>query len=116
MGSYWSNVIERGLIPPDEPETTECESERSEHLTRRVFKDGHIEWQRSEHDPDGYEQDVLEEAYDLGRQSVYSQERDLRRRLDVALAQLTDAHTRIGEAWGAGVVAAAQAAYGGKGR
>jgi hypothetical protein len=68
MGGYWSNVIERGLIPPDEPETTECESERSEHLTRRTFKDGHIEWQRSEHDPDGYEQDadVLEEAYAMG--------------------------------------------------
>ena len=114
MGGYWSNVIERGLIPPDEPETTECEAERSEHLTRRTFRDGHIEWARAEHDPDGYEQDVLEEAYDLGRQSVHSQERDLRRRLNVALAQLTDAHARIGEAWGAGVVAAAQAAYGGK--
>lgn len=58
MGGYWPNVIERGLIPPNEPETTECESERSEHLIRRTFKDGHIEWQRSGHDPDGYEQDV----------------------------------------------------------
>ena len=116
MGGYWSNVIERGLIPPDEPETTECESERSEHLVRRQFKDGHIEWQRSEHDPDGYEQDVLEEAYDLGRQSVYSQERDLRRRLDVALGQLADAHKRIGDAWGQGVLDAARTAYGGKSR
>ncbi len=114
MAGYWSNVIERGLIPPDEPETTECESERSEHLTRRTFKDGHIEWARAEHDPDGYEQDVLEEAYDLGRQSVYSQERDLRRRLDVALAQLSDAHKRLGEAYGRGVVDAVMTAYGGR--
>jgi len=113
MAGYWSHVVERGLIEPA-PRETECESERSEHLIRRTFKDGHIEWQRSGHDPDGYEQDVLEEAYDLGRQSVYSQERDLRRRLDVALAQLSDAHKRLGEAYGKGALDAAMTAYGGK--
>lgn len=114
MGGYWANVIERGLIPPDEPETTEVEAERSEHLTRRVFKDGHIQWQRSEHDPDGYEQDCYEEAYDLGRQAVHAEAGQLRRRLDVALAQLTDAHKRLGEAWGLGVIQAAEKVYGGK--
>ena len=113
MAGYWSNVVERGLIEPT-PRETEVESERSEHLTRRQFKDGHIEWTRAQHDLEGYEQDVLEEAYDLGRQSVYSQERDLRRRLDVALAQLSDAHKRLGEAYGRGVVDAVMTAYGGR--
>ena len=78
MGGYWSNVIERGLIPPDEPETTECEAERSEHLTRRTFKDGHIEWARAEHDPDGYEQDCYEEAYEMGMAATDRAMRKLR--------------------------------------
>ena len=59
---------------------------------------------------------MLEEAYDLGRQSVHAEAGQLRRRLNVALGQLADAHTRIGEAWGQGVLDAARTAYGGKGR
>jgi len=87
MGGYWPNVIERGLIPPDEPETTECESERSEHLTRRVFKDGHIEWQRSEHDLEGYEQDCYEEAYAMGVAAMEQQMRNLRANIQAKLIE-----------------------------
>lgn len=113
MCAWWANQTERGLIEPT-PRETEVEVERSEHLTRRIFKDGHIEWQRSEHDPDGYDQDCYEEAYEMGRQSVHSEADYLRRRLDVALAQLSDAHKRLGEAYGRGVVDAVMTAYGGR--
>ena len=61
--NWWESQVERGLIAPDK---TEVETERSEHLARRTYKDGHIEWIRAEHDLEGYEQDVLEEAYSLG--------------------------------------------------
>ena len=101
MGGYWSNVIERGLIPPDEPETTECEAERSEHLTRRTFKDGHIEWERLPHDPVGYEQDCYEEAYRLGQESNDRQLANLR----------ANAKAGRDQAFADGVFVTAQAAY-----
>lgn len=88
MGVFGIDTFrEPSLIPPDEPETTECETERSEHLRRHVYKDGHIEWERLPHDPVGYEQDVLEEAYLLGQESNERQLRNLRANMKDALTQ-----------------------------
>jgi hypothetical protein len=43
------------------------DTQRTEHLIRREYDDKHIEWVRLPHDLEGYEADVLEEAYQLGR-------------------------------------------------
>lgn len=67
---------EPSLIPPDEDDNPDCivaEEVRSEHLIRRTFKDGHIEWTRLPHDPVGYEQDCFEEAYEMGQKSSHEE-------------------------------------------
>ena len=88
---------EPSLIPPDPPEPDDPITEESEHLVRRMFKDGHIEWERKAHDVDGYEQDCYEEAYDLGIKAARQQVENIRQ-----------------NAYGRGVIDAARTAYGGK--
>ena len=88
---------EPSLIPPDPPEPDDPITEHSEHLIRRMFKVGHIEWERKAHDLDGYEQDVLEEAYDMGVKAARQQVENIRQ-----------------NAYGRGVMDAARTAYGGK--
>ncbi len=76
---------EQSLIPPDEPETTECEVEQSEHLRRHTYKDGHIRWERLPHDPVGYDEDCWEEAYALGIAAADRSMRNLRRNIEGAV-------------------------------
>ena len=71
------------------------EVERSEHLIRRVCKDGAIEWTRLPHDPIGYDADVLEEAYGMGIKAARQQVENIRQ-----------------NAYGRGVIDAARTAYG----
>ena len=68
MGVFGIDTFrERSLIPPDEPDMVTVES--SEHLRRRVTKDG-IGWFRLPHDLVGYDEDCWEEAYEMGRKSM----------------------------------------------
>jgi len=75
------------LHMPDVDDNPVVETERSEHLVRRMFKDGHIEWERKAHDVDGYEQDCYEEAYDMGQQSIERQMQNLRQNMDARVLQ-----------------------------
>ena len=66
MGVFGADTYrEPSLIPPDSPEPDDPITEESEHLIRRMYKDGHIEWERKQHDLAGYDQDCLEEAYEM---------------------------------------------------
>ena len=86
-----------------EPETP-VETERSEHLRRHVYKDGHIEWERLPHDPVGYEQDCFEEAYEMGLKASDAQLANLR----------ANAKAGRDQAFADGVFVTAQTVYGGK--
>ena len=98
MGFFGNDSFrEPSLIPPDPREPDDPVTEESEHLIRRMFKDGHIEWERKAHDLDGYEQDVLEEAYDMGIKAARQLVENIRQ-----------------NAYGKGVIDAARTAYGGK--
>jgi len=69
---------EPSLIPPDEQEPDDPILEESEHLKRKLYKDGHVEWERKGHDLDGYDQDCYEEAYELGQKSMDEQLKNMR--------------------------------------
>jgi predicted secreted Zn-dependent protease len=92
---------EPSLTMPDPPEPDDAITEESEHLVRRMFKDGHIEWERKAHDIEGYEQDCYEEAYELGQKSIEQQMQNLRQSVDA----------RVLQAKADGVFAAATTAY-----
>jgi len=78
---------EPSLIPPDPPEPDDPITEESEHLVRRMFKDGHVEWERKAHDLEGYDQDCYEEAYEMGQKSIEQQMQNLRENAQAQLLQ-----------------------------
>ena len=77
------------------------ETETSEHLERRTFKDMHIEWFRKPHDPIGYDGDCWEEAYELGLKAFAAELNNLR----------ANRQNEIAEAQARGAFQAARTAY-----
>lgn len=87
------DVCDRNEQEPEAP----AESEKSEHLTRETYKDGHIEWRFTGRILTDCEQDRFEEAYELGFRAGDHQ----------------GYNRGFNEAYGKGAVDAARAAYGG---
>jgi len=103
---------ELSFIPPDPPER-EPIVERNGRVTRTTYPEGEVSWDvrglnHSESSVlSGMRDEALEHAYELGQMSMEEENRRLRAHLQEALQDLE-------HAWGAGVLVAAQTAYGGR--
>jgi hypothetical protein len=115
MGVFGIDTFrERSLIPPDPPEP-EPIVERGQYLDRITFE-GEASWKAHNQYLSDADQDAYEDAYELGRRSMAEQVKLLKAALASVIKERDDLRAFAGQAWGAGVVVAAQAAYGGKGR
>jgi len=97
-------TYENTLIPPDalfakdeDDEDTVVETEASKSLTRETFKNGDVAWGITNRFLSTYEQEWLEEAYQLG-----------------VMAALKQNELEAEMAYGRGVVATAEAVYAGR--
>lgn len=120
MGVFGIDTFrEPSLIPPDEPEP-EATIERNGRVILTTFPDGETQWDvrglnRGESATvNGLIDEALSDAYELGQQSMQEQIRLLRSALVSTIRERDAAREQAGRAWGAGVVLAAQAAYGGR--
>jgi len=97
--AWWGNQVERGRIPPDEPENYLVDTEYGDGVIRNSYKDGATDWQVQDVEHDCVHQDAMETAYALGMAAMEAQNKRLRE-----------------TAYGKGVVDAAITAYGGRHR
>lgn len=105
---------ERSLIPPDPPEP-EPIVERGQYLDR-ITSDGEVGWKAHNAYLCDADQDAYEDAYELGQKSMAEQVKLLKAALASVIKERDDLRAFAEHAWGAGVMAAAQTVYGGKGR
>jgi len=112
--AWWANQVERGLTPPDPPEP-EPTVERGQYLDR-ITSGTEVGWKAHNQYLSDADQDVYEDAYELGQKSMAEQVKLLKAALASVIKERDDLRAFAGQAWGAGVVAAARTAYGGKRR